>query len=90
MSVPGETGRAYTMKRKKTRRETECETPNAAPVSHTARVGSICMGGGGTATITQFPERVGALLERAFTLLESQQKLIEALSLPARRGRLGG
>lgn len=55
-----------------------------------ASAGSATAYGGGTATVNQFPEAVGALLARAFDLLESQARLIEALSLPARRGRRPG
>ncbi len=52
--------------------------------------GSATVYDGGTATVNQFPEAVGALLARAFDLLESQARLIAALSLPARRGRRPG
>ena len=76
------------MKHKTTQREPgECTTTTAPGVSQTASTESICINGGGTATVTQFPESMAALLERAFALLESQCRLIEALALSARRGR---
>ena len=70
------------MKHKTTRRgPMECHTPPAMEAS-----GGSATAYGGPATINQFPEAVGALLARAFDLLEAQSRLIEALALPARRG----
>lgn len=61
----------------------ECHTPPTTTAE--ASAGSATAYGGGTATVNQFPEAVGAMLARAFDLLESQHRLIEALALPARR-----
>ncbi len=70
------------MKHKTTRRgPMECHTLPAMEAS-----GGSVTTYSGPATINQFPEAVGALLARAFDLLEAQSRLIEALALPARRG----